>query len=101
MSWGGPGFVIAIIAMSYAGWIINSWIRAKHGYPLEDEWAGKSHRGDVSADANRKIGLLSSESERLTGQIGRLEERIAVLERIATDPAERTAREIDALRHSN
>jgi hypothetical protein len=27
-----------------------------------------------------------------------LEERIAVLERIATDPAERTAREIEALR---
>ena len=35
---------------------------------------------------------------RLNGQVGRLEERIAVLERIATDPAERTAREIDALR---
>ena len=32
------------------------------------------------------------------GQIGRLEERIAVLERIATDPAERTARDIDSLR---
>ncbi|MEG3085872.1 hypothetical protein [Sphingomonas sp. PB4P5] len=98
MSWGGPGFVIAIIALSYGGWIINSWIRAKHGYPLEDEWSGKSHRSDVDADANRKIGLLSSENERLTGQISRLEARIAVLERIATDPAERTAREIDALR---
>ena len=98
MSWGGPGFVIALIAMSYVGWIINSWIRAKHGYPLEDEWSGKSHRGDVSTDANRKIGLLSNENERLTGQISRLEERIAVLERIATDPAERTAREIEALR---
>jgi hypothetical protein len=41
---------------------------------------------------------LSVENERLTGQIGRLEERLRVLERIATDPAERTAREIDALR---
>jgi len=102
MSWGGPGFVLAIIALSYAGWIINSWIRAKHGYPLEDEWSGKkSHRGDVGTDANRKIGLLSNENERLTGQIARLEERIAVLERIATDPAERTAREIDALRNTD
>jgi len=36
--------------------------------------------------------------ERLTGQIGRLEERLRVLERIATDPATRTAQEIDALR---
>ncbi len=53
-------------------------------------------KGD--ADADRKIHLLTTENERLTGQISRLEERIAVLERIATDPAERTAREIEALR---
>ena len=76
--------------------MINNWIRAKHGYALENEWSGQTPRND--ADAERKIGLLSSENERLTGQISRLEERIAVLERIATDPAERTAREIDALR---
>ena len=98
MNWGGPGFVIAIIAISYAGWIVNNWIRARHGYPLEDEWSGKSSRQDVDAGAERKISLLSSENERLVSQIGRLEERIAVLERIATDPAERTAREIEALR---
>ncbi|MGH6615633.1 hypothetical protein [Sphingomonas sp.] len=99
MSWGGPGFVIALVAISTAGWIINNWIRARHGYPMEDEWSGKkSHRTDVAADAERKIGLLSGENERLTGQISRLEERIAVLERIATDPADRTAREIDSLR---
>jgi hypothetical protein len=30
--------------------------------------------------------------------VERLEERLAVLERIATDPAERTAREIEKLR---
>jgi hypothetical protein len=96
MSWGGPGFVIAIIAISTIGWVINNWIRAKHGYALEDEWSGKTHKADP--DGDRKVQLLSSENERLTGQVSRLEERIAVLERIATDPAERTAREIDALR---
>ena len=42
--------------------------------------------------------LLSDENAGLKGQMGRLEERIAVLERIAVDPAERTAREIDQLR---
>ena len=52
----------------------------------------------MDSGEDRKIALLSSENERLTGQISRLEERIAVLERIATDPAERTAREIEALR---
>ena len=90
-------FVLALVAISTIGWVVNNWIRAKHGYPVENEWSGLSMQGN-SPDADRKIGLLSSENERLTGQISRLEERIAVLERIATDPAERTAREIDALR---
>lgn len=98
MSWSGPGFVIAIIAISTAGWIINNLIRARHGYPLEDEWSGKSNKTDIDAAADRKIDLLSNENECLKGQVSRLEERLSVLERIATDPAERTAREIDALR---
>lgn len=89
-------FVLLIIAISTAGWVINNWIRAKHGYALENEWKGQTAKGDPAAD--RKIELLSSENERLTSQISRLEERLSVLERIATDPAERTAREIDALR---
>lgn len=96
MEWGGPGFVIAIIAISTGGWLISTWIRAKHGYPIENEWTGTAQKGDP--DGDRKIQLLSAENERLTGQISRLEERVAVLERIATDPAERTARAIDALR---
>ena len=96
MSWGGPHFVLAIIAISTVGWLISTWIRARHGYPLENEWKGTSAKSDP--DAERKITLLTGENDRLTGQVSRLEERIAVLERIATDPAERTAREIDALR---
>lgn len=96
MNWGSPAFVLAIIAMSFGAWIITSWIRAKHGYPIENEWGGLTH--PVDPEAQRKVALLSSENSELKGQIGRLEERIAVLERIATDPAERTARDIDALR---
>ena len=96
MSWGGPAFVIAIIAISTFGWIATSWIRAKHGYPLEGEWGGMVSK-DSLAD-KRKVELLEAENGKLHGQVSRLEERIAVLERIATDPAERTAREIDALR---
>lgn len=96
MSWGGPGFVIAIIAISTLGWVVTSWIRAKHGYPLEGEWGGTVRKDDL-AD-KRKVELLEAENGKLHGQVSRLEERIAVLERIATDPAERTAREIDALR---
>jgi hypothetical protein len=118
MDFHGPAFVLAIIAISTGGWIINNWIRAKHGYEPTGEWGGfggRRHRrrmawtdgdkswssDDGSIDDTRKIMLLTNENEKLTGQVSRLEERIAVLERIATDPAERTAREIDALRDRN
>lgn len=50
-------------------------------------------------EAKREVELLTQENSGLKGQVSRLEERIAVLERIATDPAERTAREIEQLRH--
>lgn len=96
MSWGGPTFVIAMIAIFYGGWILNNWIRARHGYPLEDEWGGKSEKG--LPDSERKIGLLTSENEALQGKISRLEERVAVLERIATDKGTRLAAEIESLR---
>lgn len=97
MSWGGPGFVLAIIALSMGAWVATTWMRVKHGYPITDD-NGKTIHKAAGPDAERKIELLTNENSRLTGQISRLEERIAVLERIATDPAERLGRDIDALR---
>jgi hypothetical protein len=94
----GKIFVVLIIAISTFGWLASSWIRARHGYPLENEWSGTTHKGNP--DAERRIELLTDENAGLKGQISRLEERLAVLERIATDPAERTAREIEQLRNS-
>src|SRR3546814_19266659 len=91
MSWGSPAFVIAVIAMSYAAWLITSWIRAKHGYPIENEWGGMTETSERS-DAGRQIELLSNENEGLKGQVSRREERIAVLEGNTTGPPSRTAR---------
>ena len=99
MSWGGPTFVLAIIALSIGGWMFTTWIRAKHGYPVENEWGGTVHRTD--ADADRKIALLTDDNAKLAAKIGRLEERISVLERIATDgngQAAQLADQIDRLR---
>jgi hypothetical protein len=96
MNWGGPSFVLAIIALSYGAWVINSWIRARHGYPVENEWGGSMQKADLNAD--RKIDLLTSENEQLKGKLGRLEERLAVLERIATDAPARLTAEIEKLR---
>ena len=90
MNWGGPEFVLAIIAISTGGWVINNWIRARHGYALEDEWGGKTQRGEADA--------LKAENERLRGELGGMEERMRVLERIVTDKGYAVGAEIEALR---
>ncbi|MEA1082724.1 hypothetical protein ACLBWH_04175 [Sphingomonas sp. M6A6_1c] len=99
MGWMVPVGVVGAISARHA---FTTWVKAKHGYPIEDEGrrSRRRTRGTAGEDieAERKIMLLSNENDKLTGQVSRLEERIAVLERIATDPAERTAREIEALR---
>ena len=97
-NWG----ILVPIAMFSVGpicWAFSNWVRARHGYEPES-WTSRRERrpGSDDLEAARKVNLLAGENERLVGQISRLEERIAVLERIATDPAERTARAIDALR---
>lgn len=99
MNFGGTTFVLAIIALSIGGWMFTTWIRAKHGYPVENEWGGTVHRTDP--DADRKIALLTDDNAKLAGQVSRLEERISVLERIATDAngqAAQLADQIDRLR---
>jgi cell division protein FtsB len=96
MQFGGPSFVLAIIAMSMLAWIITTAIRAKHGYPLEDEWGGKTvHPRDPNSESTK---VLTAENEQLRATVGRLEERLKVLERIATDPSRQLADEIDRLR---
>ena len=97
MNWGGPEFVLAIIAISTLGWLGSSWIRARHGYPLENEWKGLAYKGE-QPEAAKQIELLTSENAGLKAQLTQLEERMAVLERIATDPAERMSRQIEELR---
>ena len=97
MGWGSPFFVLAIVGMTMAMLAFNAWVRARHGSTLVDTQGSRGDRED-RLGAERQIELLSTENTGLKGQVSRLEERIAVLERIATDPAERTAREIDGLR---
>lgn len=88
---------IAAITVGPTAWAFNNWVRAKHGYPIETK-KGRLISRDGELSTTRQTELLVAENEKLHGQISRLEERLAVLERIATDPAERVSREIDALR---
>jgi len=81
-------FVLLIIAMVMVTAIITAWLQSR----------APAKPGAPALEAQRQIELLAGENAGLKGQVGRLEERIAVLERIATDPAERTARDIEMLR---
>ena len=93
MNWGSPEFVMAIIAISTGGWLINNWIRARHGYALEDEWGGKSEKAKDS-----EVAALRSENEDLRDQVGSFANRVKVLERIVTDKGYDVATQIEALR---
>ena len=96
MDWGGPAFVIVLVALSTGGWLINNWIRAKHGYSLEDEWGGKTERGDTA-----EAKALKAENRELHDKIDAMQDRMVVLEKIVTDRGYSLSDEIEALRDRN
>ena len=81
--------LIPVVAIMATAWVIVTVMRARRGSPAP----GKMTTGEA-----RENVQLARENEDLKLTIDRLEDRLAVLERIATDPAERTAREIERLR---
>ena len=95
MNFGGMGFVIAIIAITTLGWVITTAIRAGHGYPLTDDWGNAVHPKGQSDETSKG---LAAENAELKATVDRLEDRLKVLERIATDPSRRLADDIDNLR---
>lgn len=97
MEWGGPNFVLAIIAISTIGWVATSWIRARHGYPVEGEW-GKAIYPRQTTEELERIKLLSQENAQLRAELGSVKDRLANVERIVTDEAHALNREIEQLR---
>lgn len=88
---------VLVVALVLVAGLVRTWIRAKHG-DTRTNWERRRGVPPAGAGTTREAELLAAENERLRGQVGRLEERIAVLERIVTDPAKRVADEIEALR---
>ena len=60
-------------------------------------WMRGRNRLALTAETG-KVARLESENSELKSHVGLLEERLQVLERIATDPSPRLAHEIDSLR---
>jgi hypothetical protein len=78
-------FIFAMTALIAVSVIILSWIK---------------HRSPKAGGAgSRETELLVNENAGLKSQVSRLEERIAVLERITVEKVNSLAREIEQLRH--
>jgi predicted nucleic acid-binding Zn-ribbon protein len=95
----GPGAIVAIVMICTVGWLINNWIRAKHGYALEDEWGGKTERKDTAA-SRAETARLKSENRELHGKVEAMQDRLVVLEKIVTDRGYSLSAEIEALRET-
>jgi hypothetical protein len=78
------------------GWVANTWIRVKHGYPLENSWGKAVYpRNDQAVE---RVKLLTQENAELRAELGSLKDRMANVERIVTDRGYHLGAEIDALR---
>jgi hypothetical protein len=90
--------VAAIVGVAgVAGWVLTTWMRVKHGYPLESSW-GKAIYPKTSSEELERIKLLSQENAQLRAEIGSLKDRVGNVERIVTDSGYRLTHEIEALR---
>ena len=87
--------ILGILAIG--GWVLTTWLRVKHGYPLESSW-GKPIYPKTSDETTERVRLLSQENAQLRAELGAVKDRLAVVERIVTDEGSRVAREIEALR---
>ena len=86
--------MIALIVLAVTvGWLINNWIRAKHGYPLENDWGGLVEKTDT--EENKRLRV---ENRELNDKLDTMQDRMVVLEKIVTDRGYSLHDEIEALR---
>jgi hypothetical protein len=83
--------------MGTVAWVVTTWLKVKNGYPLENSW-GKPLYPNGGGEAMERIRLISQENAQLRAELGSIKDRMAVLERIATDRPSLLAAEIEELR---
>jgi hypothetical protein len=88
------GVVMAIVM---AGIALNTWLRMKHGYPLDGAW-GQAIYPRSNEDTTERVKLLSQENAALRAELGSIKDRLGNVERIVTDRGTLLAQEIDQLR---
>ena len=90
-------FIAIIASVCVGGWVVNTWLRIRHGYPLDGAW-GQAIYPKKSDEAMERVKLLSQENAQLRAELGAVKDRLANVERIVTDDSHRLTQEIEALR---
>jgi len=90
-----PIFMIVGLA-AVGGWVLTTWMRVKHGYPLDGGW-GQPIYPKSDSESIERIKLLTGENAQLRAELGSLKDRLETIERIVTDQPSRLEREINAL----
>lgn len=91
----GGSLLIGMVGV--LGWIFTTWLRIKHGYPLETSW-GKAVEPRITSETAERIKLLTTENAQLKAELGSMKDRLATVERIVTDDSHRLTQEIEGLR---
>jgi hypothetical protein len=87
----------AISVLGIAGWVFTTWLRVKHGYPLENGW-GQAVYPKTSNEQAERMKLLTGENAQLRAELGSVKDRLATVERIVTDRSFTLEHEIEQLR---
>ncbi|MEA3003832.1 MAG: hypothetical protein QOH81_2620 [Sphingomonadales bacterium] len=90
-------FALMLGTLGIGGWVITTWLRIKHGYPLDGAW-GQAVYPKSSDETIERVKLLSTENAQLRAELGAIKDRLATVERIVTDDSHRLTQEIEALR---
>ena len=89
------GMTLGLI--SIVSWVFVTWLRIKHGYPLETSW-GKPLEPKATAETAERFKLIAAENAQLRAELGSMKDRLANVERIVTDDSHRITQEIESLR---
>ena len=91
-----PLIGVGIIAC-VGGWIVTTWLRVKHGYPLDGAWGQPVHP-KVDQETRERLKLVNQENAQLRAELGAVKDRLETVEKIVTDSGYALDQEIEKLR---
>src|ERR1043165_1070921 len=89
--------IAVLCSVAVGGWVITTWLRIRHGYPLDGAW-GQAIYPRKNDEVVERVKLLRQENAQLRAELGAVKDRLANVERIVTDDSHRLTQEIEALR---